>query len=420
MQNRRIYIIAIVVLVLITITLLFRNNNNRTNWRETYSDESDQPYGTEFFFKLLRLSYDRKVTVLNDKLSEDLPIKKGEMANFVFVGAGFGVDSADINQLLEFAENGSSVFIASKAVPRRFFEALFSNEYPCSHEWSGYSNIFSTKEVGFSFEHPSLQGRDATLLRQFYGDTSLYSWNYIDETFLCGNLAGGLLPLGYLNDTLSNFVRWRYGKGTVYLHTNPLVFTNISLLEEHRLNYVKGVLSHLPKGRIYWDSYNNVPESAVNPRSSSRLNRENPLQYILSQPALTWAWYILIGLGVVYLIFRSKRRQRIIPITEKNENTSLEFLATIGRLHFLRNSHKYLAQEKSKLFLSFIRRRYQIQGQDLDDKAVDRLVAKSQIEKDKIRKLLVLINNIESSSFVSENTLISYHKALDEFYKNCK
>ena len=39
--------------------------------------------------------------------------KGGEPANYVFIGEGIYLDSADLNTLLNFAENGNNVFISN-------------------------------------------------------------------------------------------------------------------------------------------------------------------------------------------------------------------------------------------------------------------------------------------------------------------
>ena len=420
MKKNRIYIIGVILLVLIGMTLLFRNRKKQTNWRETYLHESDQPYGTELILKLIDLCFgDKKINTINRKLARHQLDDLGVNSSYIFIGSGLGLDTADIQTLLDYVSKGNTALIASKAIPNQLIYSIFGDEYFCNSDWDNYSDNFND-EAKLILRHPALNKDSVRLSYVFYRNKVVYNWTYIDDYYLCGNDNGGMLSLGTYEDDLTNFVQVEYGKGKIYLHTTPLIFTNFSLLNIDRVNYVRGVLRHLPIGDIYWDAYSNVSEYAVNPQANRTISRESPLQYILSQRSLTWAWYILLGLGLIYLIFRSKRRQRVIPITEKNENTSLEFLSTIGRLHFIRNSHKQLAVEKNKLFRSFIRRRYQIQGQELDEKAVDRLVVKSQIDKETIRKIVILGNNVDTASFVSENTLIDFHKALDSFYKNCK
>ena len=73
-----------------------------------------------------------------------------------------------------------------------------------------------------------------------------------------------------------------------------------------------------------------------------------------------------------------------------------------------------------KLFRAFLRERYFIQSRELDEGFMERLAHKSEISKETIGKIILLYKNIRNSSFVSENTLIDFHRLLDGFYKNCK
>ena len=128
----------------------------------------------------------------------------------------------------------------------------------------------------------------------------------------------------------------------------------------------------------------------------------------------------MIALGFLYLVFRAKRRQRIISVLEANTNTSLEFLSTIPVLHFIKQDHKHLARQMTRLFLSFVRNRYGITLRSLEEKGqLNQLAQVSGIPMAHITRLALVGQNIEQSSLVSENTLVAYHQLIDHFYKNC-
>ena len=215
-----------------------------------------------------------------------------------------------------------------------------------------------------------------------------------------------------------------YGDGQFFFHHTPLAFSNISLLDSQSLDYANKVFEVLDAKNIYWDNYTRIPANLSNiemPESGLTLSSQGPLKYILSQPALSWAWYILLLLGIMYLLIGSKRKQRIIPVLEANKNDSLEFLATLSRLFYLQKNHQQLSLLQIKLFKSFIRRRYGISLKDTNDnRLVQQLAQKSDIDLDHLEKLVLIYRNIEHASFVSENTLATLHQSIDFFYKNCK
>ncbi|MCO6480927.1 MAG: DUF4350 domain-containing protein [Phaeodactylibacter sp.] len=427
MLNRK-YILALILAVLlatVTLMFLFRDPPRKFDWRETYDEASRQPYGAYVIFELLQgLFPGHPLEVLRDSLHGVLP-EEDESANYIFLGQALYMDSSDVNALLRFVESGNLAFISSKTIPYDLMFHLYYEECDDIY-WEDYNILYDTA-VALNFEHAELRPEEPYRYEYVARQKAQpYSWSYIESFYFCGQ-EEGLVPIGMMNDSLANFARVRYGDGFFYLHTTPLAFSNIQLLEEWGLEYANRAFSHLRAGPIYWDRYSRAPEwmgrrmnNRGNALSNRQLSDESPLQYILSQPPLAWAWYTLLGLGLLFLAFRAKRKQRIIPVLEPNTNTSLAFLSTIGRLYFIQNNHKKLALLQMKLFRAFLWEHYAIQSRDLDEGLVERLAHKSEISKETIRKILLLYKNIRNSSFVSENTLIDFHRLLDGFYKNCK
>jgi hypothetical protein len=125
-------------------------------------------------------------------------------------------------------------------------------------------------------------------------------------------------------------------------------------------------------------------------------------------------------MAFLYLIFRAKRRQRIIPVREPNTNTSLEFIETIGRLYFQQNNHLKLEEQKMKLFLNFIRDRYHLPTHNIDEKLIEKLAAVSDVKMDKVKSIFALYKSHSKKGEIFEEQLINFHQAMDYFYKNCK
>ena len=425
---KRKYILVLtlaVVLATIALMLLFREPPRRFDWRETYDEEGRQPYGAFVIYELLEGFFpDASVEILADSIHGVLPEEK-EAANYIFVGQALYMDSSDVSALLRFVEAGNVAFISSKTIPYDLMFHLYYEECDDIY-WEDYNVLYDTA-IQLNFEHERLRA-DTGFTCEYVARQEVfpYSWSYIEPFYFCGEETG-LVPIGMMNDSLANFARVHYGEGYFYLHTTPLAFSNIQLLDAQGLEYANRAFSHLQAGPIYWDRYSRAPEwmgrrmnNRNNYLANRELSKESPLQYILGQPPLAWAWYTLLGLGLLFLVFRAKRKQRIIPVMDPNTNTSLAFLSTIGRLYFIQNNHKKLALQQMKLFRAFLRERYFIQSRDLDEGFMERLAHKSEISKETIGKIILLYKNIRNSSFVSENTLIDFHRLLDGFYKNCK
>jgi hypothetical protein len=164
-----------------------------------------------------------------------------------------------------------------------------------------------------------------------------------------------------LNGTYLNFVLVNYGEGRFLLHTTPIAFSNYSLLRTDARLYAERVLSFLSEGNIYWDASSRIPESVGRTRNNTN-DSEEPgiLTYILKQRSLAWAWYLLIGTSLLWVAFRAKRRQRVIPVLKPNENASSEFIGTIADMHFQEKSYRSISVQAFRHFLQHLRDRYGI------------------------------------------------------------
>jgi hypothetical protein len=150
---------------------------------------------------------------------------------------------------------------------------------------------------------------------------------------------------------------------------------------------------------------------------------DSPLYYIMQQPALKYAWWMLIAAGILYIIFASKRTQRVIPVLEAKTNTSLEFLNVISSLHYQNPDHLDMARKKMKYFLYFIRAKYGINTQHLTDEQAKRLSEKAKVDINDVVLIQQRYKTLENYAGVSDGDaerLVDLYQAIDKFYKNCK
>lgn len=428
MRSKRFFFTAVIVIVLGLLIYLISSNGGRAyTWAEHYKEQSNGPFGLMVLFKLLKTEAPTgKFKLLKKHLKEVLPSEPTEKSNYVFVGGGQFLDSADVQTLLRFVYGGNNAFIATQVLPFRLMDKLYPQT--CRAEKWDELDYYQDKKVEANFLHPDLHQDKPYIFnyRHIKPDHDLYNWHFFDQDYICDD-RDGFAVLGQINKGRANFVRIRHGQGYFYLHSNPLFFTNLFMIEEEGKMYAEAAFSHLPQGPIYWDCSSKVrPEVAENMNADSRgrrrrdFNRPSPLSYVLSQPPLAWAWYTLLGTALVYFLFRIKRRQRIIPVLPANKNNSLAFIRSIGRLYFLQNNHRQLVLQKMKLFLQFVRDRYKIQTRDLQAEFVYQLSEKSDIKPEKIQAILDSYTSIERAPEIVESTLVHFHQQIESFYKNCK
>lgn len=410
-------------LVLVALFILC-SCSDRHNWEEHYRNNSNDPYGTAITFKLLKdyLTED-KLEEIKDSLHLKLQDEE-TTGSYFYLGPDLWMDSLRRKSLLNFVARGNDAFIFTPTIAYEFLDSIsHKNCVDLTYERDSiyYDDYLveyyvNNTTVSLNLTHPNFSENHSYPYNfRYRAKDEKYNWDYLPPDLFC-EYQYEFATLGTINDTLVNFAKTKYGDGNIYLHTTPLAFTNFHIIKKDGREYSERVFSHIKKGPILWDATKRSFEYPSRNRGFSK----SPLQYILSQPSLAWGWYILLGMAVLYLIFRAKRRQRVIPVLEKNENTSLEFINTIGRLYFVQNNHRQLALEKMKLFLSFIRERYNIPTKELNDVFKKQLSIKSEIPIKVVDKIFLIHKNISQSKFASENTLIAFHKEMEKFYLNCK
>ncbi len=418
---------GIAAIILLTFGIFFKNDNTIYNWKESYDVNEKSPYGLHIVHELFKdypagprevIRTSRKLEELSDSLNIQIN------QNYVFIGEALNLDSIALENLLSFIAQGNTAFIASKTIPTNLMERVYP-EICLGYEWTDY--IYrKDSSVTLNLIHGNLQDSLGFDFRFFRNEQPKdYYWKYIDPDYFCDTTTS-LVELGAINELDINFARKGFGDGQVYFHTTPLSFTNFHLMDTLGLAYAGNVFSHLAPGKLYWDEINKVEEVVGRRRNRSysdldqSLISDGPLSFIMEKRSLRAAWYTLIALALLFLIFRTRRKQRIIPILEANRNTSLDFISTIGSLYFLQHDHGKLCKKQGKLFLNYIRTHYDIPTQNLDEQFIKRLSAKSEVSEDLINKILTLWTNLKKATQVTENTMVDFYKLLNHFYKTCK
>lgn len=405
-SNRNIvFIIAGAIIFLIGFYFILTNIKNY-KWYETYQKEDDNPYGNYVLVELLKSFH--KVQVVKKPLTE-VKLKSG---NYLFIGSFSAIDSAETVKLLEYVKKGNKAFFLTNSVP---FEVL--------KQLQKVNTFINQDSLNQYVEKPKVRlklidsqnGKSGkfTFTHVFKNKPEVYFWSYLDTTYLKSKQ--DISYLGLMEDQLINYCKINYGKGSIYLHTNPIVFTNYFLIQEAGIKYADRVFSDLNTGTIYFDEYN-TSFHKENPSERTK----SPLKFILSEDALKYGWYLGLLLVLLYILFYSKRRQRVIPVIEGNFNTTLEFTETIGKLYFLQNNHKKLAHQKMKHFLGFIRSRYHVLTNTLDSNFIKKLSQKSGLPLNEVEIIFYQYKSISASPNLADDTLINFHQALEYFYQNCK
>lgn len=416
MNGKRIGIGLLVTGLLVWLLFQFREAPSVLNWKENYQARSKDPYGTYLLYELLKKEKSQSGFVtLEERTGFILPDSLAAAA-YLFVGQFFEPDSQQLETLLDFVYAGNQAFISTTRFPDVFMQQLVSQQCGAAY-WGGHGLIIDT--VGFL----SVMDRRQTAytFRQEKG-TSNYYWSYFSRESKCDSLAV-FEELGYLNEIFPNYIRIAYGRGEWLLHTTPLALSNYFLVRDSCLNYAEKTLAFIHPGKLYWDEWTRFQESQGRQPTAGNNPTDytiSPIRYILNHPPLAWAWYLLLALGLLFMIFRSKRTQRIIPLLAPPANSSLEFITTIGNLYYIQRDHKQIAVLSMKSLLRFIRTRYRLPVKDTLSGLEDNIALKSGVPTQEIQRIGLAWKAITTQPGLSASELMNFHRLLENFYHQCK
>lgn len=390
--------IAILVLLFGIVLLTDKGKPKPIDWTPTYSVNDKIPFGLyildeEFnvFFKkqkVKKISTETPYEYLDSQYDENENVENYKIKGaFINISEANNIDDQSMKEILYFVSHGNKAFLSMRAFPKLLLDSLkleLKTDFMPSENvsiWMANKKV-STKKYTFN-----------TGLSDYFSKIDTLNTKV----------------LGYQNSNKNkrqiNFIEVPYKNGYVYLHTQPVAFTNYNLLKKDHYQYAENVLSYFTKGNIFW-----YTKSFNDKRISN-----SPMRYILSQPALKWAWYLaLIGI-LIFMIFNAKRKQRIVPIIKPLENLTVDFTKTIGNLYYQEGDHANIIDKKIIYFLEKIRTDYLIDTSKLDDDFIAKLHHKTGKDEKDIQELIDLINHHRKSYHGSlEEDLIRINTAIEK------
>jgi hypothetical protein len=367
------------------------NRVKQIDRRITLKRRDKLPYGTKVAYDGLSYLFPNSTISSNSKPLSGLSSSEGKKAYLIIVGA-MDPSPADINSLLDFVGEGNHVFISA----RRYGDSLLHTlGVKASY---GYLSDGPMDSLRLSVVQPVT----ADSLSFSYPGDSFDGWvDVFDPQYTT--------VLGRDHLGRPNFIRFAYkGGGTLYLHFAPLAFSNFFLLHKKNIAYYQDALSYLPATveEVVWDDY-----FTVSHRSWSALD------YILGNKSLAAALGLLLLLLLLIYLIESKRRQRPIPVIQPLQNTSLDFVRTIGRLYFQRRDNHNLASKMVTHFQDMVRTRYNLTTSALDEELVNRLAYRTGYQQEALSRLIGYMRVLPSKAYVPDEELMDFHQQLEAFYK---
>lgn len=371
------------LVVVLLLAVLEMNKKEITNWRKNFDPAQKSPFGLYIFNQEAGHLFKNKLR--RTELSPFSYYSKDSIQkphNMLVIQQDF--DEPSWRKVLHQVYQGSDAMVFAE---------------------SSISYLEDTLKFNYSMEdgeaHPVLRLTDAKFtadklfLDKFPGARS---YSYISkETEILGT-AVNENKYEYVN-----FIKIKFGKGSVFIHSEPLVLTNYYLLKPGKEAYLQDVLSYLPNRETVWFT------------DKKELASPSPMSFILSQPALRYAWWLFLAGLLLFAVFNAKRKQRVVPIIKPLENKSAEFVKSIGNLYLQEGDFHDMMNKKSQYFLSRVRMELLLDTRQLNEDFARKLQVKTGKPQDKIDAALALIKKAQDPyAAVIREDLIKLNRLLDD------
>jgi len=348
--------------ILLAIYIIAQLNRPKTvDWSESFSDKEKTPFGTYIVYNRLKDIFPKsRVMPYRHPVYSVIAEDSIKNSSYIIICPGFEFTKADYDQLIKYIKKGNDVFIASSYFGKAFDKYLKIK--------TDIFLKFGRDTSSVKFLNPALSPQKLYTLDKGTGSIYFSKFDTLRATVIGENA-----------NHKTNFIKYSFGKGSLYLVANPKLFSNYSLLNPRGAEYAATALSYLKSSdKLIWDEYYTQGDAG----------NESPMRVFLSNEALQWAYYIAIFSLLIFVFFEVKRAQRVIPVIEPLNNTTLEFVNVVGQVYYEKRNNANIAQKKIQYLLEHLREDYQLKTNKLDSEFAEKLAAKLGVEPDFANKLV--------------------------------
>ncbi|MEO9022168.1 MAG: hypothetical protein ABI237_13825 [Ginsengibacter sp.] len=316
----------------------------------------------------------------------------------------------ETNAMIEYVKAGNDLFISADYIDSKLLESLYCTVVRQDEIVSEVNGKMHNTHVSMYY------GNDFNGVK--------YSYYYFPFLNYFGSFDTSYARvLGVNEKSLPDYLVLFAGKGRLYLHIAPRIFSNYFLLTQDNYRYFDDVTAYLrlDPQYVYWDEfYKNVSSTRNRNRLNSAKQEESfsTLSVIKQNPPLLWAFYIAMAGILLFVAFNIKRKQRIIPVIKPNENSTAIFAETIGRLYLQRKDNLNIAQKMITYFFEYLRKKYFINTNEINTEFINSLSRKSEVPLEETTQLFEWIIRIQQQGNISDDELLELNIRIENFKKN--
>lgn len=419
MKRRSIFILSCFILLVVAVLWLLDSPSESeleaaqqkkfsSRWTPQYALGSTDPRGIAFFNELLKTHTEDSVYAV-ERWEQLDSIPGHDSATYIFVGEIFGLYSEELDSIDHYIDSGSTFFLSFDHISTNLYERYYE---PGVYRWD-YSDKLYVAMGDTSLAYFSV----------FQNDTIQADWYMYDPALIKDTLH---VPFAWAMNYPIAYESKQH-KGRLVMHSIPRLFCNYQVLSPNGFAHAEIMLRRIPKHKpVIWMEFGRRTNSgnAPNDPNSDETNGGNQkqddsyLQFIMRTPALMWAFLLAIGVFLLYVLFRAKRREAVLPGVAEKRNMSLAFVETLSSIYLSRNSPYGILQVLRRNFYMAITRHFYIDLLATKNREDDvkRLVEKASVDEEELRRMLDFIET-KKPERVNHVTLSELYRYIRKFYK---
>jgi len=401
MDRKSKIVIALFALVVLGIIITEMVRPKPINWRPSYTAVDKIPFGCYVLYSELPNIFPNSSIETVQESVYDALVERDTLlsSNYILINEYVDLDEQETHQLLDYVHQGNTVFMAATGFGWPLMDTLnisIGSDYSLK-EGTAVLNLthsnFNTKKFElsrgiFNSHFTSVDSTSTTILGHI---------TYTKENFLEGQPDEKV--------TKPNFIKTRFGKGNFIINTTPQAYSNYYMLKGNQ-DYASYTFSYLEDNQqLFWDNY----------KKAGRIIIDSPMRFVLTQASLKWAYYLSILGILVFVLFRGKREQRIIPVIEPLKNSSVEFAQAVGSLYHQNKDYTDLIHKKINYFLAHLRSRYHIDTGTLSEKTIQVLASRAGKSMEETKGLIEFILHLKQKKAHTEQDSIELNKKINAF-----
>ncbi len=387
---------AVLVLVLMTLLVYFQSlEPPMTDWTASYHKNDKKPLGGMVFFEALEnWAGPEKFEEVNVPVFEFLSDTGVSGIYFMFNREISLQHRASVDLLMEWVAEGNTLFIAASDMDGMLMDTLGLKIKELPH---------SEQPLLLRFTNPNLKNEV-----QIDQETAFPLVSFAQVHPKSTTVLAQIHPVHQQEDSGFDlyFIRHMLGKGQILVHTLPVVFSNYFLLQDQNMVYMESLLAYIPEGnKLYYDNFYKDGKTVAS----------SPLYLFLSYRPLKSAYYLALGMGLIWIVFGGKRRQRAVPVINPIRNQSLAFIHDLTGIYQKKSDYKSMAGYQIKYLTAYLKRKHHLTLYEQRDLAIQTLSERFELNRPKVRNDLDFIEKINNQSVIAMPDLLAINRIVETY-----